>query len=449
MAGQGVGAPEGIRGAFAGVGAAAIGPATADVGAGHQAVVRADAEWLTTLIDQLERHPGLRSQLMVVADSAGLMRDGRVILARRAEVGASAPGPPRESSIGLTRPVRFALAAAGSPIRFDTLATQMTARFSAASPDKIHALLHGLVDGGFLITSLRPPMTTFDAVTHLICALRAAGGEDLADIVVPLRELEEISARLARHNSATDREQAAEIRTALVAQMSALIPGTGHVLAADVRLDARIAVPERVLAEAALAASVLLRVTAQPFGSAAFLDYHARFRAHYGPGALVPVRELVADSGLGYPSGYLGAPRARAAWRMLTERDAALLALIQRATLDGAEEIELTDTDIEALTVGEHADIVVPQRVELGVAVYATSTEAIDCGDFELRVTAAPRTPTSMAGRFAHLLDDAGTPAIAVRLPDPTSPARGSRPPTAAGSARRVARRPAGNAWNR
>jgi lantibiotic biosynthesis protein len=118
------------------------------------------------------------------------------------------------------------------------------------------------------------------------------------------------------------------------------------------------------------------------------------------------VRELVADSGLGYPAGYLGAPRARPAWRALTERDAALLALIQQATLTGAEEIELTDADIEALTVGEHADAVPSQRIELGVAVYARSTEAIDRGDFQLRVTAAPRTPTSMAGRFAHLLDD-------------------------------------------
>jgi thiopeptide-type bacteriocin biosynthesis protein len=83
------------------------------------------------------------------------------------------------------------------------------------------------------------------------------------------------------------------------------------------------------------------------------------------------------------------------------------LALIQQATLGGAEEIELTDADIEALTVGEHADIVPPQRVELGVEVYAASTGAIDRGDFRLRVTAAPRIATSMAGRFAHLLDDA------------------------------------------
>lgn len=202
---------------------------------------------------------------------------------------------------------------------------------------------------------------------------------------------------------------------ALVARMTALAPGP--VLAVDLRLDARIAMPERVLAQAALAASVLLRTTTQPFGSAAWLDYHARFLARYGPSALVPVQELVADSGLGYPTGYLGAPRARPAWRMLTDRDAALLALIQQATLEGAEEIVLTDADIDTITVGEPADVILPQRIELGVAVHAASTAAIDRGEFWLRVTAAPRTPTSMAGRFAHLLDDNDRARLAATYP--------------------------------
>ncbi|WP_158854376.1 lantibiotic dehydratase [Saccharothrix deserti] len=394
-------------GLFAGITAAAIGPAKAEVGGGHRAVLRADAEWATTLIDRLERHPGLRPRLTVVADNARIVRDGRVIVHRRAEVGASTPGPLRESSVRLNRPVQFALAAAGLPIRFDALAAEMTARFPSASPDKIYALLHGLVDGGLLITSLRPPMTTVDALSHLVRALRVAGGENLSDVAELLQELDGISTRLAHHNSTTDRMRTIEIRKALGTQMTAVVPDAGHVFAADVRLDAMITVPERVLTEATVAAGVLLRVGTQPFGSAAWLDYHARFRAHYGPGALVPVLELVADSGLGYPAGYLGAPRARPAWRMLTERDAALMALIQQATVGGAEEITLTDTDIEALTVGEHADIIAPQRVELGVAVYAASTQAIDRGDFQLRVTAAPRVPTSMAARFAHLLDDA------------------------------------------
>jgi thiopeptide-type bacteriocin biosynthesis protein len=104
---------------------------------------------------------------------------------------------------------------------------------------------------------------------------------------------------------------------------------------------------------------------------------------------------------------------------MLTDRDAALLALIQQATVAGDREIELTDADIVALTVGEHRDAVPPDRIELGVAVCAASAQAIDRGEFRLRVTAAPRTPTSMAGRFAHLLDDADRARLAATYTAP------------------------------
>jgi thiopeptide-type bacteriocin biosynthesis protein len=282
-------------------------------------------------------------------------------------------------------------------------------------PDKIHALLHGLIDASVLITSLRPPMTSVDALAHLIGALRATGigaldnvaddADDADDLATHLHTLDAISADLIRHNHTSEPDQARAIRAGLATRMAALIPATGPALAADVRLDATITIPERVLHEAERAASVLLRTSTQPFGTAAWLDYHARFRTRYGPGALVPVRDLVADSGLGYPAGYLGLPRARPAWRVLTDRDSALLALIQQATLTAAEDIELTDADIEALTVGEHANAVAPQRIELGVEVYAASTEAIDRGEFDLRVTAAPHAHTSMAGRFAYLLD--------------------------------------------
>lgn len=391
-------------GMFAGITTATVGPAMAAVGAEHRVVIRADAEWLTTLIDQLERRPGLRSRLTVVADASRVVRDGRVIVLQRAKVGAPAPGPLRESSVRLTRPVELALSMASTPVPFANLSAQIMSRFPSVSPDKIRGLLDGLIDAGVLITSLRSPMTSVDGLAQLLSELREAEAQDLPDVVPLLSELDDIKVLLDRHNDST---QTQELRTTAATRMACLTPGTGSALAVDVRLDATVVVPKQVLAEAALAASVLLRLTPEPFGSTAWLDYHARFRARYGLGALVPVRDLVADSGLGYPTGYLGAPRARPTWRMLTDRDAALMALIQQATLSGEPEIPLTDTDVANLTVGEPDDVVLPRRVELGVAVDATSTAALDRGEFRLRVTAAPRTPTCMAGRFTHLLDDA------------------------------------------
>lgn len=416
-------------GLFAGVGRVGIGRASAKVGVRHQTVMRVDGEWLTALIGQLEQNRELRRYLTVVVDDTRFVRDGRVIVHRRAEVGAADPGPLRESSVRLTRPVRAVLAAAASPIRFDALAARISERFPSTSRAVIDGLLHGLVDAGVLITSLRPPMTSGDPLAHLIAALHMAGAHGLDDVAARLRELDAISADLDRHNRTNEPEHAREIRTSVGTRMTALVPGVRQTVAADLRIDATITIPEQVLGEAEQAATVLLRTGTQPFGSAAWMDYHARFRARYGPGALVPVRDLVADSGLGYPAGFLGAPRARPAWRMLTDRDAVLLALVQQSTLAGAREIALTDADVEALTVGEHADAVPPERVELGVEVRAPSIEAIDRGEFELWVTAAPRSYTSMAGRFAYLLDDADRARLAASYAAGPAPSPGQDEP--------------------
>ncbi|MEU6789900.1 lantibiotic dehydratase [Nonomuraea angiospora] len=389
-------------GLFAGVATAAIGPARADIGTQHHAYARVNADWVTHLTDQIERHQGLRPRLTVIADSFGIARDGRFIVAIRAQGDARLPGPMREVSVRLTRPVQIALAAAATPVKFDELAAELTVRFPDIEPGKILALLHTLVDQRILITNLRPPMTVADPLQHLIDVLHDAGGGDLADVKGLLRHLQRIRDLLTRHNI-TAPERAAALRTATRVEMAALAPGAG--LVTDVTLDARIAVPEVVLKEAARAATVLLRLSTEPFGRTAWMDYHARFLARYGPGALVPVKELVADSGLGFPGGYLGALRARPTWRTLTERDAALLALIQKAALTGADEVTLTEADVTALTVGDHDTVVLPHRIELGVALTAPSTEAIDRGEFDLHITANPRAHTSMTGRFTYLLD--------------------------------------------
>lgn len=400
-------------GLFAGVGTAAIGPASGAFGDRHQAVARADGEWLTAVVDQLERHPDLRTRLRVVADNTGILRDGRFITARRADLDDGRSVPLREASVRCTRPVQAALTLAATPILFDALAAALADRFPTATAGQVRTVLDDLVDQRFLVTTLRPPMTAPDGLTHVLDALTAADACDLPDVAFTLHQLRAVRDLLAEHNTIGDPARAAALRAEAAGRMTALAPAQKPTLAVDSRLHAEIRVPEEVLAEAALAATVLLRVTTKPFGSAAWLDYHARFRARYGPGALVPVRDLVADSGLGYPTGYLGAPRAHPAWRTLTERDAAVLALVQRAVLDHRDEIALTDADIDALTVGDPAEVVPPARIELGVAVHAASPDAVDRGEFQLRITAAPAVPTSMAGRFAGLLDDPGRDRLA------------------------------------
>jgi lantibiotic biosynthesis protein len=230
------------------------------------------------VIDGLERHPGLLLRLPVMVNNAGFTRGDRFVVAARHNEAQPGRGMALDVSVRYTQAVRAALAAAAEPIQFAALAEQLRTRFPTGSPDKIYSLLAELVSSRVLLTSLRAPMTTVDALAHVVEQLEVLRAEDLPDV-----------ATLAKNSprSATNSPTSAEA-----------------------------------------AAPALLRLTPHPFGSPAWKDFHARFRDRYGTGAVVPVRDVVADSGLGFPAGFLGAPRVPAA-HALTERDATLLGLIQ------------------------------------------------------------------------------------------------------------------------
>jgi len=380
-------------GLFAGVLPAGTGPAGAAIAAGYRAVARPAPEWISGMAGELGRDPALRDRLTVTANALSAVRDGRLVLARREAPGARTAGPEREASARWSRPVQAAMEMAASPVPLGVLADALAARFPSAPPEMIREMLDGLAGEGFLSTGLQPPLTAEDPLEFLRAALRSAGAEQAPGTAAVLRELDEISGLVAAHNACTRPADAAVIRSDASARMAALAPRSGSPVEVDVRLEGKVTLPAAVLDEAAAAAGVLLRLTTRPFGAMSWVEYQAKFKERYGPGALVPVRELVADSGLGYPDGYLGAPPPRPAWRMLTERDAALLALIQRAALDGSDEISLTRDDIASLTTGDHDAIVPPPRCEAAFALHARSASAVSAGEFELRVTGVGRFP--------------------------------------------------------
>lgn len=391
-------------GLFAGVTPVQVGAtATAKIGSAHGVAVRADGQWLSALIDRLEMHPDVLRHLLVTTNSMMMARGERVVIPARPGDGAD-PGPLKETSIRNLPPVRAALAAAATPIPFRSLADHLTTEFPGTPSSTVAAALTALVKQGFLLTSLRPPSTVVDGLPYVIDQLRATG--DAPDLAPVLAELTDIHRDLSSHHTIATLADVAP----LTARMRTLCKVSEQVLAADTAADAAITLPNTVLEEAASAASVLLRLTSRPFGAEVWRDFHLRFRAQYGPGALVPVRDMLADSGLGMPAGFLGSSHGRPA-RAMPERDVKLLALIQEAAVDGRDEIVLTEQVISSLTVADKpAEMVIPPRVELGFELHADSADALDRGRFQVWVNATPRPQSSMAGRFAHLLPE---PALA------------------------------------
>ncbi|MEU9891096.1 lantibiotic dehydratase [Sphaerisporangium sp. NPDC051017] len=388
-------------GLFAGVCLARIGARTqVRWGKTHRTVVRPDAAWLGDVLARLQQCPELLERLTVVANNTGGVRGDRFVV----------PGPapdqdphalaPIEVSVRYSSPVNAAVDAAREPVAFGELATLLAGIFPHATMQQIRRMLTELVSQNILISSLWAPMTCPDPLDYVCTTLQTARAEDLRDVGNLVRALYAVHKDLST--------AAAELPGPdVAARLSTLIQAptdSVHVLwAVDTIVDGDIQIPEHVAREAGDAAAALCRLSPYPFGSAPWRDYHARFRARYGTGTLVPVLELVADSGLGLPAEYLGSGWGRAA-RPATERDEKLLALIQRATIDGSGEIVLTDRIIEDLTGGNTAKMILPPRVEIAVEIHASSTQQLDRGHFTLIVTGTPRPGSSMAGRHAHLL---------------------------------------------
>ncbi|MFD8750078.1 lantibiotic dehydratase [Kitasatospora sp. NPDC059577] len=390
-------------GHFAGVQATVFGPrAELRWGRDHHTAARASAAWLAHLVHRLEQVPALLTRLDVVANGTAHVRGDRLVIPHqpldRAEGGTS----PAEVSLRHTRPVAFALACARHPIQVQTLADKFAAEFPTAEQARIGGTLAAMVAHRALITSLHAPATEPDPLSHLLAALEKAGADRVPEAAGLLADLRAVEKAITAHNRAPSRTGRAQIARAMAA------PGGAETVdrpvpAVDVRLDADLVLPRAVADEAARAAGLLARLSALPFGSAAWRSYHQRFYERYGRGALVPLLDVVADSGIGWPDGYPGARPAEPA--RFGKRDEVLTALAQRAALDGQREVVLDEQLLSALDLGPDDGPRLPPHLEIGFHLHARSRQALDRGEFWLQVVSVSRAAGVSTGRFLHLLD--------------------------------------------
>ncbi|MGW0885898.1 lantibiotic dehydratase [Streptomyces sp. NPDC002671] len=395
-------------GLFAGVATAAFGAPTGAVwGEDHEVVARASAEWLSGLVEQLEKTGELLPLLSVVVNDTAFERDGCLVVPYQDD-GLHDRRRAVEASVELTAPVRIVLGTAGAPIRFEELVEKLSAEFPAVLPERVHGLLAGLIRRRVLITNLQAPATEVDALGYVLVQLDAVGAGSLAPLAQTVRELHSVRTGLERCTTPSRRE-------AVAVRMRDLVPGLRrHPLALDLRLDANVLLPDRVAREVERAATVLTRLSARPYGTRAWGEYHQRFYERYGIGTMVPLLEAVADSGVGYPDGYPGAP-AGARRRRVSPRDDVLVRLAQAAVLDGHDEVVLTDKMVAALDVGPDEPRV-PPHLEVGVRLDATSLEEVRRGRFTVEVASVSRGAGVAAGRFLSVLTPAGREALSAEL---------------------------------
>ncbi|WP_405824433.1 lantibiotic dehydratase [Streptomyces sp. NBC_00838] len=382
----------------------------------HRAVARAGGTWLAGVVTRLERMDSVRERLPVMLNNTTVVRGERLVVPFTARPPGSRSTEIDEVSMRWTAPVRSVMDLAQEPVPFGELADKLRAEYPSAGGN-VRGLLDELIDTGVLITSLQPPSTMVDALGHVLAQLhqaRAAEVPEAAGTVEALREIHRLMAehsRLPVHGTAQVREQ--------LVQLMGELSTAKHPLSLDMRLDGEVTLPRAVADQAAAAASVLTRISPHPYGTAVWREYHERFLARYGPGALVPVGDLLdPDIGLGLPHGYLGAGPAPT--QPVSARDRRLMALAQQAALEGCAEVVLDDKVISDLTAGDPTTMRPPPHLDVAAEVHASSQEALQRADFQLVLTGLSRAQgTNSGGRFAALLDPGpdGVPAALSALP--------------------------------
>lgn len=144
-------------GLFAGVAGARFGDsARARFGDAHRAAARCDAAWLLSVIERCEACAPLAGRLTVVFSSLAAPHAGKW----------EVPAGPDRQVIRDSQAVRAARDASQAPVQISVLADLLSSAFPG-SGDKGTRMLAELVRLGFLITSLRPAMTTTDALGHV------------------------------------------------------------------------------------------------------------------------------------------------------------------------------------------------------------------------------------------------------------------------------------------
>ncbi|MEX2985698.1 lantibiotic dehydratase [Streptomyces sp. C36] len=410
-------------------------------GVDHRAVVRASPEWLSEVAARLEGCPQLLARLPVVVNSTLVIRGDRLIVPYQPQVREGGTGAV-EVALRHTAPVRMAVMAACSPVPFADLEAKLLAGFPEAGVERVAGLLRELVVRRVLLSALHAPSTQTAPLEHLVAQLDAVGADEVGEVAELVGELRSIRTDLVRC-TARPVGAARVARAAAAARMQQLMPSRRHPFAVDLRLDASLRLPHEVAREVERAASALARVSAAPYGAAAWKAYHQRFYERFGLGSMVPVLDVVADSGIGFPDGYPGsvAPERHAP---VSSRDEALVRLAQRAVLDGEEEVVLDEGLLASLELGP---VRTPPHLEVGVRVHAASTATLKKGDFLLEVVSVSRGAGVSSGRFLSVLDARGRAALAQELADLpaadrfTVPAQISFPPLDPGTAH-VARAP-------
>ncbi|MFB9903868.1 lantibiotic dehydratase [Allokutzneria oryzae] len=368
---------------------------------------RADLGWLLTVIKQLDEVPELPDEMRVAVNPM-LYRVGDRAVLPYADVHGESDN--RNIGFRLTTPATIAVRMAGEPgTTVGDIVQRIVGEVPGATEAKARGLVTQLRDLHVLTSDLRPTMTVALPEQDLLKRL------DQSEVRDGLQRTRVLA------SAVDERAGNAEVSIVdeLVRQQRAMAPEHTK---ETFQLDTALAITEpdlseRVGADAAEAAELLMRLGSTHKRRTHIVEYHTAFLERYGLGAEIPLLDLLSpERGLDAPSTYTMPSRSTPLPLVSSERDVSggkrdltLTSVLAEALHRGQDEIELTDELVERLTVWRPSEKGPCPRpsLDLYAQVAATSRQAVDAGDYRLVV--APGTISDGGrtfGRFFDLVDE-------------------------------------------
>jgi lantibiotic biosynthesis protein len=359
---------------------------------------RPDMAWLMEMVAAAESDLEIRKRLRLIRNPLIRFEGDRIWLADRMPAGDGGRGQP--VSARLTSVVKLVLDLAKHPVEYSSVVSQIAEASGSATPEKIDRLLTGLWEQTFLLTDLRPPLTTESPVRYVL--ERLTGIPEAAAMV---KKLESFLEAAALWDGLPHEESLSAFR-ALLKQTDSPEDGSKEApFQVDLALCAEGALATAVAEEGARAAELLLRLSPSPRGLSSLAAYRNAFISRYGHEREVPLLELLdADRGLGsvaaHGHAFVGPDQSKA-----TKRSQALLALACSALHNRQRVLILDESTMGQLETWEPQPESAPVSLDINLLVAARSAEAIDAGEFT--VVVGPNLGAWAAGRnfgrFAHL----------------------------------------------
>ena len=365
---------------------------------------RADIAWVLNLIKDIESGPAA-DRLTVQLNSLVYRAGDRLILPYADVHGVS---DNRRIDIGITPVLEVVMALSTQGLSRQELTVRLAAEVEGAGIDQARGLVNQLWDLHVLLSDLRPSMGVRRPEVEL--REKIQGIDELRDVHAGLTSC--IAAADAADDAAVTGSHAVRW---LQESYRSLTPGY---VESTFQLDTQLAttgneLAEGVAVEAARAAELLQRLGRSPARRGPIADYHQAFIERYGLQSEIQLLEVLSpELGLDAPNHYTS-PRRSVLMQSAGEDpgashayDQALAAMLLETLAEGTNHLELDDERLGRLLKARPVPTVASRpTLDLYVQVAATSTAAIDRGDYLLVIAPACMSDGGRTfGRFSDML---------------------------------------------